>query len=918
MELRLLVAVLLLSLAYGDTNYRLNTPIVPSNYRINLTPYFDTNDAQAFTFDGEVVITFTTTNATNQIKFHSNDLNFTVNNIALTPNINFDATNPLQFNTSYDFVFLNLQNELQVGTTYNLRIVYSGPIRTDLNGFYRNFYMEGGIKKWVGATQMEPTHARKVFPCFDEPGLKATFDLVISRPASYKPSLSNMKIMTTENIANNMVRETFYTTPIMPTYLVAFIISEFDVRSTDDSFGVYTRPEALNQTQFAFDFGENVVNQLGNYFGIDYYSSNEHLKLDHVALPDFRAGAMENWGLVTYRESLLLYVPGESMPYYKYRVAQILAHETTHMWFGNLVTCHWWSDTWLNEGFANYFQDYITSVIEPDLGSDDILVTGSMYAAYDADNAPTSPPISNEDVNSPAEISGHFGTITYQKAGSVIRMIHHLVGDEAFKFGLNSYLNASKFSSGYPDRLYEGLNAGVTTTNALSIYPGATIKDIMISWINQAGHPIVTVNVDYENQIATLTQSRFYINSSHTSEQEYKIPITYTTKVSPNFSNTKPVFILEDKTQNISLNGSLDENSWTIFNIQETGLYRVNYDDNTWRKIAQALSGDDRRIIHHLNRAKIVNDLFAFFYADVVNFDRVHEVLEFLKVEDDYSVWFAALRGLKKLRNSYLGTDALESIEQYALGLMENIISVLGYMPRTDDSFETLRNRLQLLEFACEIGHEECTGHMVQMFKEFKEYDTEVPASLRSVVYCNGLRFGDGSDYDFLWNRMLTTNVANEARTILEVLGCTSDVVKMKEYLSSVLVTDSPIRTQDLTSPLASILTNSSHASAVLNNLDCTQWSSVYPSMETILTTIASALRFEEDINHFEAILDRNECDATAINSARTVLAQLAASASWAEDHKDEVLKTVRSGVKLTVPSLSILTLAIGAFVISY
>ncbi|XP_013184610.2 membrane alanyl aminopeptidase [Amyelois transitella] len=922
MGLRILLPLLFIGFTYGDTNYRLNTPIVPSNYRITVNPTFDTNDSRAFTFDGEVVITFTTTAPIDQIKFHSRDLNYTINDVELTPSINFAVTNPLEFNTTYDFAFINLQSELAVGVAYTLRIVYTGPIRTDLNGFYRNFYVEGGVKKWLGATQMEPTHARKVFPCFDEPGLKATFDLTITRPVNFKPSLSNMKIMTTENIVSNsvpMVRETFYTTPIMPTYLVAFVISEFDVRSTNDSnFGIYSRPEALNQTVFAFEFGERVVRELGNYFGIDYYSSNEHLKLDHVALPDFRAGAMENWGLVTYREALLLYVPEESMPYYKYRVAQILAHETTHMWFGNLVTCHWWSDTWLNEGFANYFQDYITAMIEPELGSDDILVTGSVYAAYDADNSPTSPPISNDDVNSPAEISDHFGTITYQKAGSVIRMIHHLVGDQAFKFGLNSYLSASRFGSGYPDQLYEGLNAGVLSTNAMSSYPGLTIKDVMSSWITQAGHPILTVNVDYESATASLTQNRFYINSSRSSEEVYRIPITYTTKASPNFSGTKPVLIMDNKTQNISLNGSLNEDSWVIFNIQETGFYRVNYDDITWGKIAQALKGEDRNIIHHLNRAKIVNDLFAFFYADVVDFGRVNEVLEFLKNEEDYSVWYAAVRGLNKLRNSYLETDEVKYIEEYALSLMENIINQLGYTPQSDDSFETLRNRLQILEYACKVGHQGCIDHVVEMFRGFKQNGTSVPVSLRSLVYCNGLRYGDGSDYDFMWDRMLTVNVANEARTILEVLGCTSDEDKMKEYLDSVLQEDSPIKTQDQISPLVSILSNSSHADVVLENLDCSRWSSVYPSMETVLTTIASSLHSEEDIAKFSAILDSNQCEASAVNRARAVLSQVIAAASWAEDHKADVLDSVRNRAQFLVPSFTMLTVVVGAFVLAY
>ncbi|CAG9795008.1 unnamed protein product [Diatraea saccharalis] len=581
-RLLILAFCFLIQNVYSDPNYRLNTPLRPSEYSITITPYFDTNDDKSFTFNGDVAIVFTTNEVTKQIKLHSENLTFVPDNITVTVystsnQIALNDSNPLQFDTFYTFAYINLQTELEVGVRYELRIVYTGPIRDDLNGFYRNYYMENGVKKWLGATQMEPTHARKVFPCFDEPDYKATFALAIDRPETYNPSLANTKMQTNVSLGNGYIREIFYPTPQMSTYLVAFLVSEFVPAkySVNDSkeLGIFTRPQAANQSDYTFDFALRVVDKLGEYFGVSYYSTNLNLKLDHVALINFRAGAMENWGLVTYRESLLLYVPEESEPYYKYRVAQIIAHETTHMWFGNLVTCHWWSNTWLNEGFANYFQDYITALIEPELASENILVTGSVYSAYDADDSPSSPAITNNDVNSPAEISGHFGTVTYQKAGSVIRMMHHLIGNDAFKAGLNAYLTTNEFQSGYPDLLYAGLQTGVNVYNGLSAYPGATVANIMGSWITQAGHPVLDVNVDYGNNVVSLSQRRFYINGSHSSDEIYKIPITYTTGISPDFTNTKPLFIMEARTATLNVSNIGQNNSWIIFNVQETGEF---------------------------------------------------------------------------------------------------------------------------------------------------------------------------------------------------------------------------------------------------------------------------------------------------------------------------------------------------------
>ncbi|XP_026484281.2 membrane alanyl aminopeptidase-like [Vanessa tameamea] len=909
---------------YSDTNYRLNTTIVPSTYTISITPYFDTGDKSAFTFDGEVTITFVPGSNINKIKLHSEDLTFSASNISLTSGSNtvsLHADNPLQFEDNYTFAHINLQNEISSGVEYVLKITYQGTIRSDLNGFYKNYYIENGVKKWLGATQMEPTHARKVFPCFDEPELKAEFTLIIDRPQNYKPTLTNTKLQSAVTLSNGYVRETFYPTPKMSTYLVAFLVSEFEAGASitvgSNEFGVYSRPDAKNQSEYAFDFGQRVVKALGDFYGIDYYTTSSNLKLDHVALPDFRAGAMENWGLVKYREALLLYLPEESTPYFKYRIAQIIAHETAHMWFGNLVTCHWWSNTWLNEGFANYFQDYITSMIEPDVGSGDMLVIGSVYSAYDADSTPDSPAITNNNVNSPAEISGHFGTITYQKAGSVIRMMHHLIGDEAFKFGLNAYLSGNKFQSGYPEKLYSSLTEGVNNFNSMSNYSGFDITSVMSSWITQAGHPILNVEVNHDDSSITLTQKRFYIDPSHSSDEIYKIPITYTLDIDFNFGNTKPAFIMDSKTYVLPIKEIKENHSWPIFNIQETGLYRVNYDSHTWSHISEHLKGSKREEIHYINRAKIVNDLFALLFADEVQFELLNNVLHFLENETEYAVWSAAIRGLKKLRNHYIGSDTLALVDEFALHLMENIINHLGYEVRTTDDFVTTRNRMQVLEFACQLGHKGCIDNARAMFQDFKNNGKWIDPSLRPVAYCTGLRLGDGDDYDFLWNRMTKNNVANEIWIIGDVLGCTSDETKLNSYLVSMLVENSPIKTQDLTVPLSSVLSNYSHVHVVLEGLqsNISLWKSIYPSLDSVLSTVASALHTQEDFNKYDTWLSScSECGEKAVASAKAALIKAKAVTTWADNHRSYIWSSLRSDAgKLSAPImvlvLSVITL---------
>ncbi|XP_045765661.1 membrane alanyl aminopeptidase-like [Maniola jurtina] len=912
--------------AETDPKYRLNTTITPSSYSVLITPYFDTGDDRAFTFDGEVQITFTTSTNINTVKIHSENLTYTASNISLTNGVNTISlleSNPLEFEEKYSFAHINFESELSSSVEYILKIVFSGSIREDLAGFYKNYYIEKGVKKWLGATQFESTNARKVFPCFDEPEYKAVFTLTIDRPANYKPTLANTKLQSNVSLSNGYVRETFYPTPKMSTYLVAFLVSEFEAqhysRNGTKELGVFTRPEAKNQTDYTFDFALRVVQALGDYFGIDYYSTNSNLKLDHIALIDFKAGAMENWGLVTYRESLLLNVPEESTPYYKYRVAQIIAHETTHMWFGNLVTCHWWSNTWLNEGFANYFQDYITAMIEPDVAANDQLVIGSVYSALDADDVPDSPPITNVNVNSPDEISGHFGTITYQKAGSVIRMVHHLIGDNAFKSGLNAYLIANSFQPGYPEQLYTALSQGVNVYNSLASYPGSDITDVMSSWISRAGYPLVHVEVNHDDSSIVLTQKRFYKHSTDKSDEIYKIPITYTLETAFDFTNTKPAFIMANKTYVLPVREIKENHSWPILNIQETGLYRVNYDSHTWHHISDHLKSSRREEIHYINRAKIVNDLFAFLFADEVKFDLLHDVLHFLEEETDYAVWFAAVRGFKKLRSHYLGSDSLTVIDEFILHLMDSSVARLGLEVKSTDDYKTSRNRMQILDLACKLGHQGCISEALALYKEFKNNGKWLDPSIREVVYCTGLRYGNGDDYDFLWNRMSTTNVANEARLIGDILGCTSDETKLNSFLVSMLVEDGPIKTQDLTVPLSGVLSNYSNVHVVLEGLqmNISLWKSIYTSLDSVLSTVASTLRTDDEFNKFESWLNScTECGEKAVTSAKTALTKAKQLTQWAKDHRSDIWSSLRGGAGMASVSFMLLvagyTLTIG------
>lgn len=438
------VVVLLLGafLCAGSvTGYRLPTTFQPIRYTLELTPYLTATAGKTiFTFDGIAEIQLSTTLADqSQIVLHSKGLNITVPPILVGVN---DISIASSHNETTDKLTLQLTRPLLANTTYTLRFVYVGPLNADMYGFYRSSYTQNNETKWLATTQMQATHARRVFPCFDEPGFKARFDITIQRPATFSSSFSNTRIHSSTPVTGNpgLVREVFDTTPPMSTYLIAFIVSEFRVRETaDGSFGVIARPDAYAQTEYAFTVGQKLLAALDQWTNYPYASVENITKMQMAALPDFSAGAMENWGLLTYRETSLLYSEEDTTALAKQRIANVITHEQAHMWFGDLVTCEWWSYTWLNEGFARFFQFFGTAFVETTWALEQQFVVDQLHVALAYDSAENSRALSH-DVNSPAEISSIFDSISYNKGASVLRMIEHAIGQEKFKLAVQKYL----------------------------------------------------------------------------------------------------------------------------------------------------------------------------------------------------------------------------------------------------------------------------------------------------------------------------------------------------------------------------------------------------------------------------------------------------------------------------------------------
>lgn len=366
-----------------------------------------------------------------------------------------------------------------------LEVSFLGYMTDEMAGFYRSYYIENGQKVWLGTTQFQSTDARKAFPCFDEPGFKATFQVSIDHPSDMH-AVSNTKALNTPTpAAEGRLITTFKVTPKMSTYLLAFIVSKYtrvtNGVGTADTYGVVARPQAAtaNATFLSLDFGQAMLKQFGEALGIDYYTIDGMEKMDTAAIPDFSAGAMEvcitfftmcyknnnflhfqNFGLLTYRETLSLYYPEDTTSLQEQRViliflklivftefflsqiVAVIAHEQAHQWFGDLVTCKWWSETWLNEGHARYFQYFGTKMIKTTWDLEEQFVVENHQQSMQLDSTDQTHPMTDKTVASQADASRIFDNISYNKAASIIRMMsYYLESQTKFYDVLKKYLN---------------------------------------------------------------------------------------------------------------------------------------------------------------------------------------------------------------------------------------------------------------------------------------------------------------------------------------------------------------------------------------------------------------------------------------------------------------------------------------------
>ncbi|XP_019871557.2 puromycin-sensitive aminopeptidase isoform X1 [Aethina tumida] len=755
----------------GKPFERLPKSVRPIHYRLELVP-----DLKLLTFRGVVSIRIEVVQATDQIVLNALDLQLD----SVTVKGDKELKPEVQLCAEEEVARFKFNTTLQPAE-YDLDIIFKGEINDKMKGLYRSKYVnEKGEETYAAVTQFESTDARRCFPCWDEPALKATFDISLTVPKDLV-ALSNMPVKNSTP-EGDLIRYDFQKTPIMSTYLVAAVIGEYDYVEDKSSDGVlvrvYTPKGKKEQGLFALEVATEVLPYYKDYFNIAYPLP----KIDLIAIADFSAGAMENWGLVTYRETCLLVDPQNTSAVSKQWIALVVGHELAHQWFGNLVTMEWWTHLWLNEGYASFVEFLCVNYLFPEYDIWTQFVNDSYIKALELDSLKNSHPI-EVPVNNPSEIDEIFDDISYNKGASVIRMLHHYIGDADFRKGMHLYLTRHQYKNTFTEDLWAALEEA----------SNKPVGDVMSTWTKQMGFPVVTVEQKScaEGGVTlSLSQSKFIADGSKpTEEYLWMIPISISTSKNPGKEAISTVLSTKQADVHIA---DVGPNDWIKINPGTIGFYRTQYPPEMLEKLIPAIRN---KSLPPLDRLGLLDDLFAMVKAGHTSTVEVLKMLRAYEDETDYNVWSSISNILGKLGQLMSHTEFEDAYNQYQKNLLDKVYVRLGWNLKSGEThLDTLLRGLVLGRLAW-LDHEHSTKEARERFEAHVKNESNLPADLRSACYKTVLRAGGKEEFDTLLKLYRSTDLHEEKDRISRALGAAKDVELLLKVLEFAMSAE--VRSQD-------------------------------------------------------------------------------------------------------------------------
>ena len=710
---------------------RLPTDVTPSHYDVVIKP-----DLEKCTFSGSCNISVTTNKPVKSFTLNSADLEIETARFCTAGFCPSSSETPLTLivamDPEHEVANLSSPEILSSGTVGTVKLTFTGTLNDKLKGFYRSKYFSVKHQKDQNAAvcHFEPTSARRAFPCWDEPIFKATFSVSLVVPNDLV-ALSNMPVAKTEPVQDsdglNVV--TFEKTPIMSTYLVAFVVGEFDFvqgivnqgPGNDVRVRIYTPCGKSNQGTYSLDFAMKSL-----YFYNEYFDIMCNLpKIDLIAIPDFAIGAMENWGLVTFRETRLLVDAENTSPIVKQNVALVVAHEISHFWFGNLVTMNWWTHLWLKEGFASFIMYLCTDKIYPDYLVWEQFVATELAEALALDALHNSHPI-EVPVNDPAQIGEIFDDISYSKGASVIRMLHKYLGDGSFRKGLQLYLKRHSFKNAATEDLWA----------ALAEASDKPVASVMSTWTLQKGYPVVSVTEvqisGSKTRILRLKQEKFCADGripECEKSTRWMIPVTIVKSSDPSLAALE--ILMSEETTEVEIS-DIEDGDWIKLNGGTVGVYRVQYSQEMLDKLVPAIKNHS---LPALDRLGLLSDLFALVSAGRVATSEVLKMMGSFQEEENYTVWSTIDTCLEKLSLLLSETDLVDSFHSFGRSLLQTIYNKVGWEKKRNESHVDTLLRSLVINRLVSFHDPAVISKARELFKAHLEGKWVIPADLRSAVY---------------------------------------------------------------------------------------------------------------------------------------------------------------------------------------
>jgi puromycin-sensitive aminopeptidase len=751
-----------------ERSYRLPKTVLPERYELTLAP-----DLSAFTYTGEERVAVRVNEPVSEILLNAAE-DLEIYEAALTNAEGTRLTGTVTMVPEEERARIALSGTAALGA-WTLELKFNGILNDKLAGFYRSTYTDAnGEQQIIATTQMEAVDARKAFPCWDEPEMKAVFSVTLIVDDGLM-AVSNGQQVSETPLGNGKKAVTFADTIKMSTYLVCFVVGKLEATDAVDVDGTPLRiifvPGKRHLADFALEVGAFTLRFFADYYGIPYPGD----KLDMIALPDFAAGAMENLGAITYRETALLVDTNTASHADLERVADVIAHEIAHMWFGDLVTMKWWNGIWLNEAFATFMEMLAVDAFKPEWQRwNTFSISRSSAMLTDGLRSTRSIEL---PVRWPEECESMFDILTYEKGAAVLRMLEQYLGAEEFQKGIALYLKSHEYGNAETTDLWDAIEEAT----------GEPSRRIMDSWIFQGGHPVVSVAKTDDGKGLTLSQQRFrYLASDDDTSVRWQVPVMLRVKTADGLETRK--VLLDDASTTVDFGAPVD---WVVANERGSGFFRTRYTPDLLTAMTASLQDG----LSPVERFNLVSDTWASVTAGLTPVTDFLALARLFTNETDRNVWVALLGGLEVL-NRYLAPADRPKLQALVRDLVGPSVARLGWERQAGEADLTAQLRGTLIATLGTTGEDPAIqARARELHAAYVNDRSAVDRDVVPAVIAITAHTGTAADYELFWSRYKAAATPQEETRYLFNLASFPDRGLLQRTLDAALTSE--IRTQN-------------------------------------------------------------------------------------------------------------------------